>query len=129
MIEEYTLRKLKATDLFSFVSLLNKIGFKEFKTIFENDNVKNTISKMQGNKGADVATSVGISVAIEIGGIILANIPNCENDLYAILASLSGFKEKEVKELSPATFAQMILDVIQKDDFKDFFKVVLKSFS
>lgn len=128
MIEEYTLRKLKSSDLFVFVSLLKNIGFKEFKSVFESDSVKTTITKMQGGATENVATSVGISVAIEVGGIILENIPNCEKDLYTILASLSGMKENDVKELSPTTFAQMIIDVIQKEEFKDFFKVVLKLF-
>ncbi len=128
MIEEYTLRKLKSSDLFVFVSLLKNIGFKEFKSVFESESVKNTIAKMQGGAADNLATSVGISVAIEVGGIILENIPNCEKDLYTILASLSGMKEKDIKELSPATFAQMIIDVIQKEEFKDFFKVVLKFF-
>ena len=37
-------------------------------------------------------------------------------------------KIEEVKDLDLAVFTEMIIDFVQKDDFKDFFKVVSKLF-
>ena len=41
---------------------------------------------------------------------------------------VSNLSEKEVKSLSMADFTQMIIDVIKKEDFADFIKVVFTLF-
>lgn len=61
-------------------------------------------------------------------GIVLGNLPKCESDIYSFLADLSGKKSKEISELDMSEFAEMIKEVLAKDEFKDFFTVVSKYF-
>ena len=42
----FELRKLKATDLFKMVKILNLIGFKNIKDVFNNDEVRDLKSKV-----------------------------------------------------------------------------------
>ena len=65
---------------------------------------------------------------LDIADVLLNNIPKCENDFYKFLANISDLKVDEIKKLKPADFMGMIIDVIKKEEFKDFFKVVSESF-
>ena len=62
---EYTLRELKSTDIFTFVQIVNKIGFKEFSKAYENIGEKD-----------------GTQIMLDILGIILENLGNCKGELY-----------------------------------------------
>ena len=111
---ETTLRPLEAKDIAPMASILSKIGVKQFKDCFPTD-----------VKTKDME-AVGISVAFEIAGIILANYEKCQDDIFKFLASLSGMTKEEVEKLSLATFMEMVVALVQKDEFKDFFSVVSK---
>jgi hypothetical protein len=74
----------------------------------------------------DVVASIGISVALDIAAILLANIGKCKNDIYALLANLSGVKEKEIAKLPIKTFTGMIFDLVKKKEFADFFQDAVK---
>lgn len=114
----YTLRKLEAKDIAPMASIINKMGWKEFKTAFQSESVKDMgdINKM------------GMAVAFDMVGIVLANYEKCQQDVFSFLASLSGLKAKQIESLSPAEFAEMVIAVVQKEEFKDFFTVVSKLF-
>lgn len=117
------LRPLKADDLFPMFNIISKIGLKEFKDCFSSDEVKAVMSK-----GGDV-TSVGVAVAFDVASIIFGNIGKCKEDIYQFLSGLSGLKPKEVAELPPDVFLKMIVDVVKKEEFSDFFQQVQKLFS
>ena len=110
----YELRPLEAKDIAPMASILSKIGVKEFKDCFPTD-----------IKTKDME-AVGMSVAFEMGGIILANYEKCQDDIFKFMASLSGLDKEAVEKLPLATFAEMVVDVVKKDEFKDFFSVVSK---
>lgn len=134
----YELRGLEADDLFIMVNIISKIGIKEFKGCFESDEVKAAIKTMfEQKKNADDGSekaeadddsfvSVGISVALDIAAILMANIGKCKNDIYALLANLSGMKEKEIAKLPIKTFTGMIYDLVKKEEFADFFQDAVK---
>lgn len=134
----YELRGLEADDLFIMVNIISKIGIKEFKGCFESDEVKAAIKTMfEQKKNADGDSekaeadddgfvSVGISVALDIAAILMANIGKCKNDIYALLANLSGMKEKEIAKLPIKTFTGMIYDLVKKEEFADFFQDAVK---
>lgn len=133
----YELRNLEADDLFIMIGIISKIGIKEFKGCFESDEVKAAITNVakqkkdaDANEDADddVVASIGISVALDIAAILLANIGKCKNDIYALLANLSGVKEKEIAKLPVKTFTSMVVDLVQKEEFTDFFQDVVKLF-
>lgn len=131
----YELRNLEADDLFIMIGIISKIGIKEFKVCFESDEVKAAIANVakqhqdsDANEDADddVVASIGISVALDIAAILLANIGKCKNDIYALLANLSGMKEKEIAKLPIKTFTGMIFDLVKKKEFADFFQDAVK---
>ena len=114
----FELRKLEAKDIAPMASIINKIGWKEFKTAFQS---------AEGKDMTDL-NALGMSVAFDIAGIVLANYEKCQQDVFNFLAGLSGMKPKQIECLSPAEFAEMVIDVVQKEEFKDFFLVVSKLF-
>lgn len=118
---EYTLRKLCADDMFVMFRIVSKIGIKDLRKCLAAADVKAALS------GKDVNT-VGVAVAFEVAAVLMEHLPDCKKEIYTLLERLSGMKEKELAELDMATFTQMIIDVIRKEEFKDFFTAVSKSF-
>lgn len=123
--KNYTLRKLEAKDIAPMASILSKIGLKEVKNCFNPDDLK----AIAGNENSmEAVGAVGVSVAFEIAGVILSNYEKCQNDVFSFLASLSGMDIKQIETLPLDTFTEMVIDVVKKEDFKDFMKVVSKLF-
>lgn len=120
----YTFRKFTSIDVFPMFKVLGKIGLNEFTKCFENESIKDIISK-NNNSSADV---VGLSVFLEAANVILGNLPKCEQEIYQILSQTSNLSVEQIKDLEMAVFFEMVVDFIKKDDFKDFFKVVSRSF-
>lgn len=123
----YELRKLCTKDIFPMSKILSKIGIKEFKECFASEEVQAMIESMsKGEKPADIE-SVGIAVVLEIADVFLGNLSACEDHIYQLLSGLSGMTKKEIAELPMDVFVSMIIDVIKKEEFKDFIKAVSKS--
>lgn len=123
-MKNYELRSLTSDDIFPMFQIISKIGITEFKSCFESPDVKAAIAKSEGTD----LNSVGLAVMLDIGGIVLANVPKAKDDIYLLLSQLSGLTKQEIGALPMATFAQMVIDVIRKDEFKDFFQVVSRLF-
>ena len=123
--KKYTLRKLEAKDIAPMTSILSKIGLKEVKNCFSPDDMKAIAG---GEGGIEAVGAVGVSVAFEIAGVILGNYERCQNDVFSFLASLSGMDIKQIESLPLGTFTEMVFDVVKKEEFKDFMKVVSKLF-
>ena len=127
----YTFRKLSSVDVFPMFKIINKIGINEFTGCFEKDGIKDLISSFttQGNKNDDsIASIVGLSVILEVANVVCGNLPKCEAEIYKILSDTSNLTVDDIKSLDMAVFAEMIIDFIKKEEFGDFFKVVLKLF-
>lgn len=126
---EFELRTLKSDDLFPMFGILSKIGFKDLKEIITPDKIKDMKSMIsQNDENTDATTMLGVSVVMEVVSIIMKNLPSCKNEIYTFLSGLSGMTVKEIAELDMVTFTEMIVAVVQKKEFKDFFKVVSKLF-
>ena len=119
----YELRTLCADDVFPMFKIISKIGIKEFKSCFGSEDVKAVINGEQADLNA-----VGLAVAVDIAGVIMANVPNAKEDIYLFLSQISNMSKDDIKELPISTFAEMIIDVVKKEEFKDFFGVVSKLF-
>lgn len=122
---DYTLRPLCSKDVFPMFRIISAIGIKEFRACFESDEIKRVAANGEGNPDY---TAVGIGVFLDIAGIIVGNLPKCETDIYNFLVNISNLSRKEVEDMPLADFAQMIIDVVQKPEFKDFIGVVSKLF-
>ena len=126
----YTLRSLQGADIFPMSAIIKKIGVKEFKNAFQDEEIKGLVQSINnGDMSKDAAANqAGMTVILNIVDVVLGNLPRAEKDIYKFLASLSGMKPDEVASLPMATFTGMVIDVIQKDEFKDFIKVVSRLF-
>lgn len=126
----YTLRSLQGADIFPMSAIIKKIGVKEFKNAFQDEEIKDLVKSINsGEMSKDAAANqAGMAVILNIVDVVLGNLPRAEKDIYKFLASLSGMKPDEVAALPMATFTAMVIDVIQKDEFKDFIKVVSRLF-
>lgn len=125
----YTFRKLEASDVFPMFKILGKIGINEFADIFGKDAIRRMLADVAEEGGMkNVATQLGIPMVLEMGNVILGNMDKCEQDIYNMLANTSNLSVDEVKKLSIADFAEMVIDFIKKDEFKDFIKVVSRLF-
>lgn len=121
----YTFRKLNSTDTFLMFKIIGKIGVNEFTECFGKDSVKQMIAKVTGgNSKGDATTVVGISIILEMANIIIGNLPKCEQEIYQMLSNTSNLTVEQVKALDFATFTEMVINFIKKEEFKDFIKVV-----
>ena len=119
---EYNMRNLQATDIFSVVKILNGIGLKNIKESIDFEEI-NKIRKGMTEDNADAVTSqVGVNVVMSIATVILENLPKVENDLYTFVGSVSGVKAKDVAKMDIGDFMDVLITIIQKEEFKDFFK-------
>jgi hypothetical protein len=119
--------------MFPMFGILSKIGFKDLKNELTPEKVKKLSSMFDQKEGeagktGEVETYIGFNVILNFVEIILKNLPYCENEIYKFLSGLSGMSENDIKNLDMATFTEMLIDVVQKEEFKDFFKVVSKLF-
>jgi hypothetical protein len=127
MEKPYTLKKLGSENLFTFCTILSKIGFKEIKQIIEPEKIKALVANETEGNEINIE-KVGFDIAIDIATIIVANMENCKDSIYKSLSDLSGMTKQELAALDIGIFVEMIFDVFHKEEFKDFFKVVSKLF-
>lgn len=126
--KEIVLRDLTAQDVFPMAKILSKIGVNQFMEVFKGEDVTGLIGELFSDdneqKVDDKVSIVGLTVALDIANIIFSSLDRVEQDIYMFLASLSGLKTDEIRALPMNTFFEMIVDVIKKDEFKGFMKVV-----
>lgn len=122
----YEFRTLQSKDIFPMLKIISKLGINQFKESFSPNNVKKVIDANGKVKKDELDSIVGINIVFDIAQIILTNINKCQNDIYNFLASVSNLERDEIEKMSPAEFLQMIIDLLQKEEFKDFFGVVSK---
>lgn len=122
----YELRALTSKDIFPMSKLISKFGIDEFKKCFDPKAIQGVIDENGTVKGDKLASLVGLNIVFDIASIVLNNLSKCENELYTFLVNISNLTREELETMSPAEFMQLIIDVIQKEEFKDFFGVVSK---
>lgn len=114
---KYELRALTATDMGVICKIITAIGARQFKDCFKN---------AQGE--ADIETA-GFNVVFDIATIVIANIPKAEEEIINFVASVTGLKVSQVKKMPFADYGELIMQIVMKDDFKDFFERVMKLFN
>ena len=118
---DFELRKMTSADIFPMCTIIKKIGIDEVKKIINSPELMSLVSNSKGKD--DRTTAIGMSFMLDIASLIVGNIPKIEADLYKFLASISKMTEKELREISPADFLELVIAVLKHEDFKDFFKV------
>ena len=119
---EYEMRKLQATDLFSVVKILNGIGLKNIREAINIDEINDVRKGMTKDNSEVITSQIGINVVMSIATVILENLPKIENDLYNFIGSVIDVKPKDVAKMDMGDFMDVLITIIQKEEFKDFFK-------
>lgn len=133
----YVKRKLSVGDLMPVIQIIKKIGIKDFKKCFtgvdisgfqsNKDAAKEDLVEMPENEAQEVAgkesafEKIGFSVALDVVDVLLTNIPKCEHDLYAFMASMCCVTEDELKEYPISAFVDILFEVFTAEEAKDFF--------
>ena len=110
----YTLRKLRDGDLMPVLTILRKVGLREFKDVFK--------SITDGKSDEEV----GLNIILEMASIVASNIPLAETEIYDLCASLSGIDENKIREMEFGTVPLMIYDAFGEVKNTAFFKVLSK---
>ena len=134
-VKPYKFRELCAEDIFPMLNIIKKIGIKEFKQCFSKEAIENIVGMLAtGTKTAKDDSSmaaIGISIlpsVLDVADIFVGNIARCEDELYKFLENISDLSIDQIKKLKMADFFEMIVDVLKKEEFKDFIKVVSRLF-
>lgn len=122
--KKYEFRALTSTDIFPMCRILGKIGIKDIKSCFQNQDMAAVI---EGEVNA--VTVLGIGIAFDVAELLIQRIPTCETEVFDFLASVSNLKASEIKKMGMAEFAEMIMDFATKPEFGDFMRVVSRFFA
>lgn len=124
---KYILSTPKATDIFTLVSIIGKIGVNKFASLLQKDEIQELAKKVSKKKSIsndDISMITGIGVLTEVAQVILVGLPLCEDEVYKLLADTSNLSLEEVKELDGVTFLEMIIDFFKRN--MDFIKAASK---
>ena len=119
---EYEMRNLQATDIFSIVKILNGIGLKNIKEAINIEEINKIRQGMTEDNASAITSQVGVNVVMSIATVILENLPKVENNLYNFIGSVIDMKAKDVAKMDMGDFMDVLIAIIQKEEFKDFFK-------
>ena len=119
--EALTLRRLRADDLFTMIRILSKIGVEDLRAALPG---KTTIQRVR--EGNESAETVGVTVALTIADKLLSRLPDCKNEIYTLLADVSGKTPAEIAALDMGVFAEAVFDLMASEDFRDFFTRLMK---
>ena len=119
--EALTLRRLRADDLFTMMRILSKIGVEDLRAALPG---KTTIQRVR--EGNESAETVGVTVALTIADKLLSRLPDCKNEVYTLLADVSGKTPAEIAALDMGVFAEAVFDLMASEDFRDFFTRLMK---
>ena len=122
----YELKELNSQHLFSMFRLISKFGIENFKSIFSD--VQGSVNSNGEVDKDKLAQQVGMEIIFGAVSTIISNLGNCEKEVYDFLSNVSNLTVEEVAGLKIDVLATMIIDVIQKEEFKGFFLAVSKLF-
>ena len=116
------LRRLQATDLFAMVRLLNAIGFKELKTVINFDEMTKARENITNENREAVTIEIGTNIIMSLIPFIIEKLAVAENEIYNFVGGIAGMKTKDVAKMDAIEFIDLITEIFQKEEFKDFFK-------
>ena len=113
----YTLRRLKDKDLWPILDIIGKVFPGDLSSMFG--------QIMTGGKDLE---AVGAEVVMKLVMAVIRNMDKVEEEVYTLLADVSGIPADEIKEMAFGTTPMMIWDMVKNEKNADFFVAVSKSF-
>lgn len=111
----YTLRRLKDKDLWPVLEIIGKVFPNDLSNIFA--------QIMTGGKTID---QVGAEVVMKLVVSVIKNMGSVHDEVYALLADVSGIPAKEIEEMEFGTTPMMIWDIVKNEKNAGFFVAVSK---
>ncbi len=127
----YEFRQLSSTDIFLMSRIISKIGINEFAKAAGSENVVQLIKSLtdEEKESDNGGILVAATAVAEIANVLLANIGNCEKEIYQLLAQTSNLTVAEITAPGNAVmFVDMIFDFVRKEEFPGFFEAVSRLF-
>lgn len=119
----YKFRDLNSTDVFTMARLVSKIGIKNFESIFDAEGFNDIVN---GEHTEDDYIKVGAKAILGVADTIIERLCDCEKEIYEVLEKTSNLTLKQIQELKPNIFINMIYDFVNKEEIPDFFNAVLQ---
>lgn len=123
----YTLRDIEADDLDYLTAIIDKIGVDKVADCIDKDMVKDIVGDKEDKESKSINDTVlnalGIKVMTNVAAIIIKNYKIAKDDIYSLLAALSGMEKDAIAHLKLPEYVGMIIEVCKKDEFIESFKV------
>ncbi len=129
--KSYVMRELEGDDAFLMIRILSKIGIDRLKACMEASSVKAAVAIVT-NKEADESAkeaamnSVGIALMLEVASAVMERLPDCRNEIYTLLAQVSGQSFEDIAHMKLIPLTRMIKEFFRKPEFSDFFTEVIE---
>ena len=113
----YTLRTLKDRDLYTVLGIIDRI--------FPDEKLKKTFETISTD--GKTTEEIGIQITSVLGTELIRNIVTAHDEIYALLADVSGIPADKIGEMPFGTGPMMIWDMITEARNADFFKAAFRS--
>lgn len=113
---KYELRRLKDRDLYPVLDILGKVLPDDLTALLAS-------AARRGKKIDDI----GAAVTLKLITAVCKNINKVHDELYELLADVSGIPGKEIEEMEFGTTPMMIWDIVKNEKNAGFFSVLSKS--
>lgn len=113
----YYLRELKDKDLYTVLSIIDKI--------FPGEKLQEAFEQI--NTEGKTPEEIGIQVCTKLGFALIRNIVTAHDEIYALLSDVSGMSVDTLDDMPFGTGPMMIWDIVNNARNADFFKVVFRS--
>jgi hypothetical protein len=129
--KSYVMRELEGDDAFLMIRILSKIGIDRLKACMEASSVKAAVAIVT-SKDADASAkeaamnSVGIALMLEVASTVMERLPDCRNEIYTLLAQVSGQTVEDIAHMKLIPLTRMIKEFFRKPEFSDFFTEVIE---
>ena len=121
----YTLRPLYDEELYTILDIIEKLCPEDIRPIFIKAMEKFTKKEAEAGDDKDMleklANDFGMDVVMELGLVIIRNMKNVKDDVYALLSDLSGIPADQIRKMPFGTTPRMIMDVVKDERNRDFF--------
>lgn len=111
----YELRRLKDKDLYPILDILGKVLPDDLTALLAS-------AARKGKKIDDI----GAAVTLKLVTAVCKNINKVHDELYDLLADVSGISAKEIEEMEFGTTPMMIWDIVKNEKNAGFFSVLSK---
>lgn len=113
----YTLRPLKDKDVWPVIDIISKVFPDDLGAVFA--------QIMTGEKNVE---QLGAMVVVRLVTAVLKNVSKVHDEVYALLADISGIPANEIEEMEFGTSPMMIWEIATNVRNASFFKAVSRLF-